>query len=390
MKDNYKKYYIYSTLYAVAFMFCSGSIMQAFLMNLGVSQQEIYRYESIVTAVQFIIIGLSVLFADKIKNTGKVMALHCIMVIPLFLVMIIANVCESNVQVFYALILGFAVLAYIFIGINNTVSYRFPYEIIEMSNYGTLVGTAGIITGVTTFCISSLYSFLGKGEDVTSVTNIFLGLAIVFLLVSAYSVSSCKKIIKLGDCEEKKTPKLDVEIFKNKKTWFLLLPNFLRGVATGIINLLAVIAVSAGIVETGSATKLVVILQIATLVGNFIFIQVGKKVEVQWIVLFSGIGMAVVLPFVVVFNNAIVFFAGYLILQLFRFISDGAIPVSVTKFIPYNQIGAYTSIRMMVFTLGTSMGPVLVGILEKSISYTWILTIAALSQIICNCAYFYV
>ena len=112
--------------------------------------------------------------------------------------------------------------------------------------------------------------------------------------------------------------------------------------------------------------------------------------EVQWIVLFSGIGMAVVLPFVVVFNNAIVFFAGYLILQLFRFISDGAIPVSVTKFIPYNQIGAYTSIRMMVFTLGTSMGPVLVGILEKSISYTWILTIAALSQIICNCAYFYV
>ena len=70
--DNYKKAYAKNALYQIAYILFTGSIMQGFLLNSGVSSADIYSYESVVTTISFIVLVATVFFADRIKEIKKV------------------------------------------------------------------------------------------------------------------------------------------------------------------------------------------------------------------------------------------------------------------------------------------------------------------------------
>ena len=89
--DNYKRAYANNALFQIAYMLFTGSIMQGFLLNSGVSSTAIYTFESMVTTVAFAVLLISVFFTDRIKRVKNVMSAIPLFIIPVFVIMVIAS-----------------------------------------------------------------------------------------------------------------------------------------------------------------------------------------------------------------------------------------------------------------------------------------------------------
>ena len=50
--SNIKKYCIYTTLYNLGFTFCTGAIMQTFLIQAGFSAEQVYVLNSLMQIMQ--------------------------------------------------------------------------------------------------------------------------------------------------------------------------------------------------------------------------------------------------------------------------------------------------------------------------------------------------
>ena len=77
-------------------------------------------------------------------------------------------------------------------------------------------------------------------------------------------------------------------------------------------------------------------------------------------------------------------------MNVFRFIVDVAIPVLVTQIIPQSQVGAYTSVRMLIFTAGQAVATAILPFLLETFGSTGTMIFAAVMQLICGGAYWWV
>ena len=70
--SNIKKHILYTTLYNVGFMFCSGAIIQTFLLQAGFTAQEVYAFNSLIQIAQVImmIAMTSMIIADVFTCFG--------------------------------------------------------------------------------------------------------------------------------------------------------------------------------------------------------------------------------------------------------------------------------------------------------------------------------
>jgi hypothetical protein len=60
----------------------------------------------------------------------------------------------------------------------------------------------------------------------------------------------------------------------------------------------------------------------------------------------------------------------------------------VTEIIPREQIGAYTSIRMLVFTGAQAVAALLITPIVNIIGYVGLLIVASVMQIVCGVVYY--
>ena len=63
-------------------------------------------------------------------------------------------------------------------------------------------------------------------------------------------------------------------------------------------------------------------------------------------------------------------------------------PVLITEIIPEDEIGGYTSIRMMVFTAGTAVSTLLISPIANAIGYVGLLAFASICLLICGVSYY--
>ena len=59
--SNEKRAYIYSALYNIGFMFCTGAIVQTFFLQIGFSEQQVYLYNSLIQAAQVVMMLVPIL-----------------------------------------------------------------------------------------------------------------------------------------------------------------------------------------------------------------------------------------------------------------------------------------------------------------------------------------
>lgn len=383
--SNIKKYCIYTTLYNLGFTFCTGAIMQTFLIQAGFSAEQVYVLNSLMQIMQVAMMLVLTFLSDKIKRVKLVTSISCLSLSLLTCVFLIGAINVELIKNLYVVtVFIVASISYVGVGLYNILAYCLPYYTIDMKDYGKMTGISTSIAGGVSFLVSLIYSILLSKFSYMKVTSSFFVLSIVcFILTSIVCASMREKTVEMNKEDRKDV----AAVFKNKNTYILLLPNFTRGLAVGIFNVIATIAISESILNETTSSYVNVILQIATFVGNLFFAFAYKKFSTKNVLLFATLGVCIAFPFSLELGT-IGFFCCFTIASFFRFVTDTAFPVIITEIIPKEQIGSYTSIRMLVFTGAQAVATLLITPLKNAVGYTGVLIFASAMLLICGVTYY--
>ena len=387
--SNVKKYYIITTLYAIGFMFCSGAIAQGFLLKMGLSDSQVYTYTSLIQFAQVAVMVLMTFLSSTVKRVKRVSGISYMSLVALAVVFLIGALNPTMGGSSYAnLVFVVAAICYGGLGVYMTMAYVLPYHIIDMKDYGRITSMGAVFSGGTSFALSFLHTFVLTRFDFFRSSAWFFVLSILCFIFSAVVCLSMRE--KQSAVAPKKASRDEVvAVFKNRNTYILLLPNFFRGIAAGIVAVIAVVAISQNILTEEKVSYLNIAMQLCMLGGNFTYAMLCKKLSTTALLLISTLASCAFLPFVLVPSMA-GFLVLFCVMYFFRLIMDTAIPVAVTEIIPKEQIGAYTSIRMLVFTGAQAVGALIITPIAGAIGYTGLLVFASVLQLICGLSYYFV
>ena len=386
-KNNKILYYIYSSLYTVGYMFCSGTILHTFMMDIGVDEGTVAIYNAVIQFVQVMVMLAMTLWADKIRNVIKTYSLLNLSIGLISVFLILCVFVRSNLPLVKVLIFASSILVNFSLGIKGALDYRITYEILDMKNIGPITGACAAITGLVSFVVSIFYSFLISVFDYYTIMMICFGISLVLIIASTICSMSYGVVNKPQVSQQNK---LDLSVLKNKSTTFLAIPNIARGIASGLIGLVTVVGLSSGILDTQSSTYLNILIQVASFIGNILFTVLCGKFKSRTILLYSSILLAIIFPFTIMNGNIYEFLIAYAISYMLLIIVNIAIPTLVYEIIPYSQIGSYSSIRLMLFTLGSVIASIIYKPLSDALGYLNLFIIASVMQIICGLGYYIV
>ncbi len=385
--SNIKKYCIFTTIYNVGFTFCTGAIMQTFLIQAGFSAEQVYLLNSLMQIMQVAMMLVLTFLSGKIKRVKTVTSISHLSLCILTVVFLMGAINPESIKRGYVIAVFItAGISYVGVGLYTILSYCLPYYTIDMKDYGKMTGVSVAIAGGASFLMSLAYSLLLSKFSYMKITSTFFIISILcFILSSIVCASMREKIVETNEEEREKN---DVTaVFKNKNTYILLIPNFTRGLSIGIFNVIATIAISTSILNETTSSYVNVILQIATFAGNMFFAFAYKKLSTKNLLLFATIGVCVSFPLSLELG-VVGFFCCFTVASFFRFVMDTAIPVVVTEIIPKEQIGPYTSIRMLVFTGAQAVATLLITPLNAAVGYTGVLIFATVMLFICGVMYY--
>lgn len=83
-------YIIYMTLYTTGFMFCSGTIIQTFMISVGMNDTTVSIYNAVIQFVQAAMIFAMIFVADRIRKVVKTFA---VLVLTISLISISLIIC---------------------------------------------------------------------------------------------------------------------------------------------------------------------------------------------------------------------------------------------------------------------------------------------------------
>ena len=356
---------------------------------MGFSEQKVYLFNSVTQIAQVAVILFMTFFSGKIRKVKLITGLSYLSLGFLALILLLGAIRPEIAGNTYVIAVFVAtVISNCGVGVYTVMSYCLPYYIIDMRDYGKVAGLGTITSGIISFALSMLYTFLVAKLDYMNIMICMFGLSIVCFLLSSRICMSLKEI----ETQERfaSVNKKDLfEVFKNKDTYVLLFPNFARGLATGIVSVITVIAISRNILDEKTSAYVNIMMQIGSFSGNALFVAFYKKATSAVMLLISTIGYCVIFPFCIS-GGLVSFLILFLIFYIFRMIIDTSIPVLVTEIIPQNQIGAYTSVRMLIFILGQAVATLIISPLVGFIGYTGLLIFSSVMQLVCGGAYFLV
>ncbi len=374
-------------MYGVGYMFCSGAIMQTFLFSIGFSEENVYLLNSLMQAAQVVMMCAMTFIFGKIKRVKRVISFSYLSLTILATVFLLGAINPDIMGKPYviAVFVG-AGISYVGVGLYSILAYCLPYHTINMEDYGKMTGISVALSGACSFVVSFVHSFIVSKIDYVYAMIWFFAVALACFVLSFFVCSSLKEIE--NKAQVKNTTKEDmIAVFKNKDTYILLLPNFARGLAAGIMSVIAVIGISQGVLNEQTSSYVNIIMQITMFVANIFYVMAYKKVSTTTLLFISGIGVAVFIPFCMS-GGSTLFLIMFLFAYFFRMISDTAIPVVITEIIPPSQIGAYTSIRMLVFTGAQAVATLIITSLTDLIGYTGLMIFAGVMQIFCCTTYY--
>jgi Na+/melibiose symporter-like transporter len=361
--------------------------MQTFLIQAGFSAQQVYLLNSLMQVMQVAMMLVLTFLSGKIKRVKTVTSISYLSLSLLTVVFLIGAINPELIKHGYVIaVFIVAAISYVGVGLYTILAYCLPYYTIDMKDYGKMTGISTAIAGGASFLMSLAYSILLSKFSYMKTTAAFFVIAIICFIITIIVCASMRA--KTVEASEENQSRNDVTaVFKNKNTYILLIPNFTRGLSVGIFNVIATIAISTSILNETTSSYVNVILQIATFTGNMFFALAYKKFSTKNLLLLATLGVCVSFPLSLEFG-VVGFFCCFAIASFFRFVIDIAIPVIITEIIPEEQIGPYTSIRMLIFTGAQAVATLIITPLNAAIGYTGVLIFATVMLFICGITYY--
>ena len=385
MKKNSIKYLLSENLYLITGLLTTGTILQTFLLEMGINEKTISYFEAIMLLVQSASIFL---FSGYIEKRADIKGLYIcsnllknVLIIPMLVYCFYRGISILNA---FVTICAVALLSQISYGIQTVASYKYPYHVIDMKNYGSLLAASGILGHICAAAFSYMIMLLNEKLGFFNSMRYILIFGLLLTGASALTVASTKVINEYETNEKSCT---ELSIFRYKPFYILLVPNLLRGLFSGVISVAAIIGYYNKALDSESAIVLVVIIEIASIIGTFIYSRICRKnIDGKIILLFS-----VLTSFSLIFistSNKYVFIVSFLIAKVVSSVIDIAIPVAVTKIVDYSHIGRYTALRMLTHTVGTALGSALIINVIELFGRVFAVFFTGLCILICGVAYY--
>ncbi len=388
-RKNFPKYCVQQIMHTVGLLFFNGAIVQTFLLLIGFDEGEVYLYSSLAQAAQVVVMLLMVFLADGIEHKRLLCSLsNFLMVIPIGIFAWGAATPEVMSNWYVVALFVASVVTHGGVGMYSVMTYCLPYRLIDIAEYGKFTGISGALGGSITFALSSLHTVLVSNFDYLQCTFWFFLLAIASVILSGMMLLWMKELPAERRAPEGKSVGF-IEALRNKDTYALLLPNFTRGLATGIFNVIAVIAISSGVADAAGATYINIVSCLASFLSSIAFTLLCNRIRMENIMIIATVATSLSLPFVI--SWGFVAFLVILFVSLFFLrIVDAAIPTALVRIIPEEQIGAYNSVRMLVFTGSQAVATAIIMPLVGIVGYTGVLVFAAAMQLVCGIGHYIV
>ena len=378
------------TLYTTGFMFCSGTIIQTFMISVGMNDTTVSIYNAVIQFVQAAMIFAMIFVADRIRKVVKTFAVLVLTISLISISLIICIFFRSDSDIVKLIIFASSIITYLIIGIKAAIDSKIFYSIIDMRELGRINGMAVAISGLISFGVSALYSFAVSKFDYYDVMLGFFIFSVIAIVLSSAICFSYKVNNEKEDEDKPLSKKPDLSVFKDRTSRVLALPSLFRGFAAGIIGLITIVGFSGGILDIETATYVTLITQITSFAGNMLFSIFSKKVKSSMFLLISSIVVGVVLPISIINGQLLLFLIGYAIVNLAYVIVNIAVPTLICEIVPYEHIGSFTCVRMMVFTLGSVIASLVYKPLSDLIGFLGLFIVAAVMQVLCGVIHYIV
>ena len=358
-KSNEIKYYISQPIHACGFALVgTGSIIQGFLIKSGVSDDNVTKFVSAMLIVQMLMMTLSSKAVENMKGMIRLSSLLPLLHIPLLGTMMYFCLGNGTPNAVFFSVLAAGILASVAYGLHGVLSYKLPYKIMNIKEYGRILGVSGVFLGLFSTLFSFVINYFTTSEkyDYFTVMIFFFAFGIAMFVLNAFVAGSYKEVSDNNVSTEKAEKEEKINIFRYKPFYILLVPNLMRGFHTGVWAVILVIGNTSGIVGGESGALLSALLQLALMIGCFIYSRIASKAEDGKLIFFSSLATAILAPLMLVGKNPAMFFAFYLVVSLFKNFIDYGVPTAITKIVDYRCIGQYSAWRMVLHTLGTALG----------------------------------
>jgi len=383
MTKNERIFIIQNITYTIAVMLISGSVIQAFLLENGISESKVALYLSVIQLVQVgCMLALSVVI-DKVKSVLRLCAYTIIFQSISYVALIFLCIFRAiSIDTKYLIIFVASIIANVFQALYNIISYKVPYHAIKISRFGFLTGLLGIFTGFVCSTVTAVMTYFTKRFDYNTVMLVFFvagAISFVIAFLSTLSIEDIKPVIP----EQQRTK---VNLLRYKPFTVLILPNLFRGFCTGILSVSMTVGFSLGLTDKSSGATLTLLLQLSVILSCVIYTYLARKNLDGPIIMVASVLMFVTMPFM--FSGGLtVFYAVFLVANFFINFINNAVPVSITKFVDYEYIGAYSSWRMLIHTLGIALSNLLLTPLLSVVGATALFIIAGAMQLVSGLAY---
>ena len=388
---NHTLFCLHGVFYRLLLLTLDGAVLQTLLIECGFSEEKTGYFFSVMKILQVAAILLLSRAADRATHIKRDTALLFIGTVPLALLLLSLSFMPSLLDGGGTVLLYATGAIYcVVIGAYNILSYKLPYAVMDMRNYGRLSGLSGALGGGASLLFSLFLTAL------TGAIGYFTAMRGAYIATVAFAALTI--LVTLGMREKSEAPQSaecaapaekTASLFSYRPFTLLILPNLLRGFVSGVVAMAVTIGYACGLMDAESAGVAVVITGAVSLVGSLTYAAIATRIRSGRLLLCSGIAVALCLPLSVLFESTAVYLVLYGVTYFFIMQIDHAVPVAVTKFVDYDMISRYTGGRMLLHTLGTSLaGLVSVGIC-RAIGAPALMLIAAFAEIAFALVYYF-
>ena len=392
-RNNGIYYAIREGCYAAAALFISGTFVQLYLSQQGVSTVNIGVFNTVLCAVSlmatmafsdlaerrpnavrqndWLLLAISVLFACYLP-----LLLHR-QAVPLAVWLLVTVV--ASVQIVLA-------------SCKSVLDYKMLYQIIDIERYGAVASMTGVSIGL----FGMVYSWLfAQALSRFSARIAFLiGFLSSALLVFAAYVCNRKMTVihdpfvhpKQAKVSIKTKVSMVVSVLRQPEFRAFIIPNTLRGVTIGILNSLVLVALELG-VSAKTAASLAMAGSIGYLLGSLSYNALSRVMQPKRLGLI-GAGLLCAVVFLPYSGKEMLFLIIAMFGYMGRTLVDYAVPSMVFQLIDPAVSGVYNAWRTVLFSVAAAAMSYLVGALLGKIPTVAILILCAVGYLICAVWYF--
>lgn len=163
---------------------------------------------------------------------------------------------------------------------------------------------------------------------------------------------------------------------------YFYFPNFLRGCANGIVGMMPVICIYDISNDASVVSSMTVALSISAILGSVLYRILGKRVKTKSVFMLGSLILFIALPLTLLGRIGAVFFVFYLIAGIGYSMVSISGAVYATEFIKAEDIGAFSSTRLIMIAAGQAVSSYIIGISIGKIPSVLILMIFGVCQLV--------